>query len=180
MPDIKGGISGLFNRALGRNTLTLGDLMSIDQKRIDKSNNCQVSLVKVYHLLKPESLLDKFRKLFLNKTVIKMYRLIFKFKVTSDSGNSYDVLIMLSPDFDMTNINQNRVKVYCSCNDFKYRSAYNLSKTNSLIINDRIETNLGEALTNIPKKMSSNPICKHCYSAIQYIIKNYQSLMQTI
>ena len=53
MPDIKGGISGLFNRALGRNTLTLGDLMSIDQKRIDKSNNCQVSLVKVYHLLKP-------------------------------------------------------------------------------------------------------------------------------
>lgn len=180
MAGIKNNLSVFFNRLLGNSTLTLGDLMNIDQNRISKGMNCYVELVKVYHLLKPEGLIDKFKKYFLNQTVVKIYRLVFKFKVTSESGNSYDVFILLSPDFDMTNIARNRIKVYCSCNDFKYRSAYTLKHNNSLFENDRIRISLEGALTNSPKKMPTSPICKHCYSAIIFLIRNYQNLMQTI
>ena len=169
---------GLLDRLLFRE-YSLGELMNISKERQDKSANCSVNLVKTFHMIKPESLLDKFRSLFFNQPTLTMYYIIFKFRVTSDTGHSYDVLVQTSPDYDITNWESNKVKIYCSCNDFKFRSAYNLYQRGNLFITDRIQTNLGPATTDKPKRDMS-PCCKHCFAVLKYLTENYSNLMKTI
>lgn len=173
-------IRELLGKLSGSSTITLGDLMNIDQGRISRSANCQVQLDKIYHILKPEGIIEKFKKLFLGTPIIKIHQLVLKFIVNSPSGKPYTVIVQMSPDFDMNNLAKNKIKIYCSCQDFKFRSAYFLKKSGSLFENDRTRNNLGEAAVDSPKKLSSNPICKHCYSVINYIINNYQNIMQLV
>ena len=78
-------MAGLFTGVLGRllgKQLSIQELMNIDQGRKDRASDCTVRLVKVYHVLKDESILDKFRSIFLGKTTLKIYYLVFKFEVT--------------------------------------------------------------------------------------------------
>ena len=169
---------GLLDRLLFRE-YTLGELMNISKERQDKSANCMVKLVTTYHMLKSESLIDKFKSLFLNQPTLTMYYLIFRFQITSDSGNKYDVIVQTSPDYDIVNWETNKVKIYCSCNDFKFRSAYNLYHRNNLFVNDRVHTYLGQAMTDKPKRGTS-PCCKHCFAVLKYLTENYSKLMKTI
>lgn len=173
-------LKGVLGKLLGRK-YTLGELMSIDKGRIDRSGEINVRLVNVYHELKKESILDKFRSIFTGKMGLLMYYIIFKFEATGKSGKTYEIFVKLSPDYSMSNWQNNTVEVYCSCPDFKYRSAYLLDKNNSLFVNDRIKISLGEALTTAPKeKTTTTTLCKHLYAVLQYIIKNYGNLMKTI
>ena len=173
-------IGNIIGKLLGKK-LTLGELMSIDQGRISRASEVQPRLVKVYHELKKESILDKFRSIFTGKTGLLIYYVIFKFEVKSKSGNTYEVFIKLSPDFSMTNWQNNTCEIYCGCKDFQYRSAYLLGKNDSLFLNDKIKIALGQALTVAPKeKTITTTLCKHSYACIQYIVKNYGNLMKTI
>ena len=158
---------------------TMGEIMNIDSGRQERAGSCSVSLVNTYHEVKQETPLDKFKSLFLGKPVITTYYVIFKFKVTSGSGKSYTVIIRTNPDFDLKNWSNNKVQVYCDCPDFKYRSAYQLGKRKSLFLNDRIRTNLGESITEAPKRAPSL-LCKHSFAALQWLISNYSSIMRTI
>ena len=168
----------ILDRLLNRE-YTLGELMNISKERQNKSLNCNVKLVNIFHMIKPETLLEKFKNLFFNSPILTMYYIIFKFQVTSDSGKTYDVLVQTSPDYDIDQWETNKVKIYCNCNDFKFRSAYDLNQRGNLLINDRIRINLGQASTDKPRREIS-PCCKHCFAVLLFLKINYSNLMKTI
>lgn len=161
---------------------TIGDLMSIDSLRQDKANKSSVVLKNTYHELKKDSVMDKFRKFLGGKSIIQRYNIIFRFEVTSDTGNKHIVFIRLDPDFKLMNVKKNRVDIYCDCADFKYRSAYILNQNNSLFYNDSIEKDLGKAITEAPTKKSTTTsiLCKHSYAALSWLVDNYVNIMKTI
>ena len=82
-----------FNREL-----TIGDLMNIDDGRINRSKNLKVKLDSITNVLKEESWLDKLFKLFRRGPKYIFYK-VLKYKVKSDSGNEYTVFIKVSPSF---------------------------------------------------------------------------------
>lgn len=161
---------------------TIGDLMNIDFGRQERASGCSVELVKVYHQIKPEALIDKFKNFFTyNRTHLKAYFLILKLKVISGTGNTHIVFIKINPDFNLNRWESNRVKIYCDCADFKYRSAYILNDRHSLFLTDRIKLSLGSSLTDKPKATAKTSLlCKHAFAAIQWLINNYANLMRTI
>lgn len=173
-------LGGLLNSIFGKQ-YTIGELMNIDEGRQEKASKCSVKLVKTYHELKKESIIDKFRSFFTGDTVINVYYVIFKFEVISETGSTYNVFIRINPDFDLVNWVNNEVKIYCSCADFKYRSAYLLNKNKSLFLNDKIKISLGSALTEAPKgKTKTTLLCKHSYAALLWLVTNYSNIMKTI
>lgn len=167
----------IFNRQY-----TIGDLMNIDQGRQERAGQCTVELIKTYHVLKEESLLEKFKKFFLDPDkVIKTYNVIFKFEVTSGKGSKHKVFIKTSPDFNLNAWQNNKVQVYCDCPDFKYRSAYELNKHNSVFLNNSTSVKLGQALTDKPKEgHQTTLLCKHLFAAVQWLINNYANIMKTM
>jgi hypothetical protein len=167
---------GLFVRKY-----TIGDLLVVDSNRSEKANNSSVELVKVFHELKQEDLLSKIRALFNGKANVVAYYVIFKLKVTSDTGHSHIVFVKTNPDFNLEDWSNNKVQVYCDCADFKYRSAYKLNQHDSLFLTDSIKVALGAALTDTPKtKTATSPLCKHAVAALNWVVSNYSSLMKTI
>lgn len=160
---------------------TIGELMNIDSGRIGRAGSCAASLQKVYHLVKPEGVLAKFKSFFSNSPSIKVYHIVLKFKVNSEKGHDHVVFIELYPDFSLSNWQNNRVKIYCDCSDFKYRSAYILSHRNSLFLTQRSSIELGPAVNNAPKKgAKTTTLCKHSYAALTWLMNNYSTLMKTV
>lgn len=155
--------------------------MNIDSGRQGRASNCSASLVKTFHTIKQEGVLDKFKAFVTGKTTIKVYYVTLKFEVRSDTGNSHTVFIQLDPDFSLKNWTSNRVKIYCDCADFKYRSAYVLSRKNSLFLTHRIQIALGQAANEAPTgKRGTTLLCKHAYAALSWLMNNYASVMKTI
>ena len=115
---------------------TIGELMRIDQGRQDKARGCKVSLMDTFFTIKEESLSGKVKKLFTGKDSVKVFYITLKLAVTGDTGNPHIVFIQLEPDFSMKNWENNKVRIYCDCADFKYRSAYLLDKRDSIFAND--------------------------------------------
>ncbi len=160
---------------------TIGDVMNIDKGRQERADSCSTNLVQTYHELKEETLLDKLREKFLGKTLIRKYFVIFKFEVTSDKGHKHTVFIRVSPDFDLTKWKTNKVKIYCDCADFKYRSAYVLNEHDALFLTSKLQTELGPAVKDAPRgKHSTSLLCKHSYAALNYLVQNYTNIMKTI
>jgi hypothetical protein len=169
----------LLNNIFGER-YTLSELMNIDGQRQTKAGMCSVSLVNTFLTLKEETLADKFKKFF-NKMNIKVAYLTLKLNVTSDTGNTHTVFIQLDPDYDASNLMGNKIRVYCDCPDFKYRSAYLLGKRDSLFSNDHTQIRLGAALTDIPKgKKGVTLLCKHSFAAIQWLFSNYTHVMKSL
>lgn len=159
---------------------TIGELMNIDQGRQGRANNCSVSLVDTFFTLKEEGITAKFAQLFSGNT-LKVCYLTLKLKVLSDTGNPHFVFIQLEPDFSRTDWANNQVRVYCDCADFKFRSAYILDKRDSLFVNDWVKLGLGQALTDKPNgKKGVTTLCKHSFAALQWLMSNYQNLMNTL
>ena len=159
---------------------TIGDLMNVDQGRQSRAQGCKVSLLDTFFIMKEETLAQKFRALFSSQNKLKVFYIVLKLSVTSDTGHTHTVFIQIEPDFSLSNYTDNQVKLYCDCQDFKYRSAYTLKKRDSLFANDLIKIKLGEALTKTPTKQSTTPLCKHCYAALEWLLQNYESIMRTL
>lgn len=171
----------ILSNLFGNRQYSIGELMNIDQNRQSRSQGCSVKLVKTYHELKDESILDKFRSHFLGRSVVKSYYVVFKLEVISDTGNKHIVFIRTEPDFDISKYTDNKVKVYCDCSDFKYRSSYVLNKRNSLFLTDKLSSTLGPAITQPPRANHTTTfLCKHAFAAITWLTDNYQSIMSNI
>lgn len=167
--------------ALFSRPFTIGDLMNIDSGRQSRASGCVVKLEKIYHEVKEESILDRFKARFFGRSVAKRYYVILKFSVTSEKGSVHSVFIRISPDFNLTNWKTNKVRIYCDCADFKYRSAFLLGQHDSLFLTDKIRMTLGPAVENKPKeKTATSLLCKHAYAALNYLVLNYSSIMKTI
>lgn len=159
---------------------TIGELMNIDSGRMQRAEGCSVTLVNIYHELKKESLLDKFRSMLFNKPTINVYYVILKFQVVSVTGSVHIVYVRLNPDFNLNEWLNNKIKIYCDCSDFKYRSAYILNQRNALFTNDKIKIALGQSLTDSPKRKNLTTLCKHSFAVLNWIISNYSNIMKTI
>lgn len=173
-------IGSVLGKLFGRQ-YTIGELMRIDKGRQIRAASCSVSLSKIYHLVKPEGVLSKFKAIFSKSPSIKVYYVILKFLVNSGNGKNHVVFIELDPDFSLNKWDENRVKIYCDCSDFKYRSAYILSHRNSLFLTQRASMELGPAVSNAPKsKTSTTTLCKHSFAALNWLMNNYSTLMRSI
>jgi hypothetical protein len=160
---------------------TIGELMNVDQGRQERSINCSVSLVNTYITMKEESLAQKFKSLFSNSNNIKVCYLTLKLKVLSNTGHNHYIFIQLEPDFSAKAWANNSVRIYCDCNDFKFRSSYILGKRNSLFINEKTKIALGQAMTDAPTgKKGTTPLCKHAYAALSWLMNNYETIMTTL
>ena len=157
---------------------TIGELMAVDPERQNKAMQSGVSLVDTFFTLKEEGIASKFKSLFTGNTLRTLY-ITLKLKVVSDTGNPHFVYIQLDPDYSTSGWYGNKVRIYCDCNDFKYRSAYILGKRNSLFDNQMTRLNLGQAVTDAPKRGTS-VLCKHGYAALNWLMSNYKSIMSTL
>lgn len=157
--------------------MILKELLDIDQGRIERSKDLSVKLEW------SKMLINK-RKGFISKLIgfIKGEAYIttnlLKFKViNSKSGSSYTCYVELEPKNSFDKLLKTKVKIFCSCNDFKYRAAYYLNKDNNLFKAPIIEEHLGIALTEKPRIIKPTNMCKHMYAVVDYIkseIKNLQ------
>lgn len=159
--------------------MTLGDLLNIDSGRQNKAAGCTVELVKIYHELESEPIPDAIKAQYGGRNTLNIYYTIFKFTVTSDTGNKHTVFIKTAPDFEGSGWQDNPTQVYCDCPDFMYRSAYTLRGGAGLFENAKTKMALGQALTTPPKRTTSL-LCKHAYAAIKWFVANYNNLMKTI
>lgn len=168
--------------SLFKKQFTIGELMNIDSGRQQRAMSCSVELEKVYHELKKDTILEKFKSFFRSgKGVINSYYVIFKFSVDSGSGSKRTVIVRVNPDFNLQDWESNKVKIYCDCPDFKYRSAYILNQHNSLFLNDRTKLELGSAISDAPKgKAGTTLLCKHAFAALNWLVSNYVNVMKTI
>lgn len=157
---------------------TVGELMAIDQGRQGKALQSSVTLEDTFFTLKEEGILSKFKSLFTGNTIKTLY-ITLKLKVISDTGNPHTVFIQLDPDYSTNGWYGNKVRIYCDCNDFKFRSAYTLAKRGSLFENQMTKVALGQAISEAPKR-GTNTLCKHGYAALNWLMSNYKSIMSTI
>lgn len=164
---------GLFNNIFNR-TLTLNDLIQIDQGRMERSQYVDVTLEKVYHRVRKESLWDKVKAFFKrDKVNINMYYVILKFIVSSNSGNKYTVLIEFQPNSNVYQLMNSKVRVYCDCPSFKFQSAYTLNRHGNLYRSAKTDVELGQALTDPPgPKTKVSMICKHVYACVSWLNNN--------
>lgn len=157
---------GIFTR-----TWTISDIMSASGDRPQKAGACSVEFVGKQYELKPETLPDKLKSL-LRRSQVHTYYIIFKFKVTSETGHTHNVLIRTLPKADMGG----PVQIYCDCNDFKYRCAYGLQQHGALYRSPKTDTKLGEAITTAPKR-SGSTLCKHALAAITELTSNFNAYL---
>lgn len=157
---------------------TIGDLMQIDAVRQNKSTGCKVVLEDIYHEVKKETLIDKLKS-FLGMSTVAMYYITLKLSVISTSGKTYTVYIQTPPDFSLVNWQGNKIKIYCSCPDFKYRSAYLLNSRKSLFLTPTLKSSLGRALTEAPKR-DTTFLCKHAFAAVRWVVKNWSMIMKKV
>ena len=171
-------LSGLLG---GNTTWTLSDVTRVDVGRIQKSSGCQVYLQETYMDLEKEKVLDKFKKFFIrSKATMNTLYVIFKFKVISETGHSYDVFLRTQYDPKGVLGMGNTVQIYCSCPDFKFKSAFTLAQHRALFRNSRIDLDLGPATTNAPKRKPTTTLCKHAYSAVMELARNYNTYMRNV
>lgn len=170
-------IFNVFNR-----DWTIQDLMNVEAGRAQRASGCMVNFETIYHELKQETILEKFKRFFTRrKDQMNVYYVIFKFKVTSDTGNTYNVFIRTLADPMNSEYMNNRVQIYCGCPDFMYRSAWSLNNHNALFRTSKINSLLGAAIQDAPSgKAKPSVLCKHAYAALNFFVSNYKSLMRSV
>lgn len=175
-------MAGLFN-LFSQSPYTLQELVNVDKGRQERSQLLNVSLDKIYHRVKVETLWDRIKNLFKrNNSTINMYYTILKFKVDSPSGNTYTVLVEFQPNFNIGYLMRNKVRVYCSCPSFMYQSAYLLNRRGNLYRSSKTDILLGESLTVAPdaRKTKTSPCCKHVFACIGWINTNLDYILNNI
>ena len=145
----------------------LNDMISSDPGRNQKAGACTVQFLGKQYILGTETLSDKLRNT-LKRSQVNTYYIVFKFLVTSETGHTHKVYIQTLPVSDLSG----PAKVYCDCNDFKFRCAYTLEQNGALLRAPKTEAKLGEAITTAPKRQSGTLLCKHAIAAIQELLRN--------
>ena len=162
-----GFLNKIFNKQL-----TVEDLLDIDEGRVRRSENLGgIRLIKTLYATVEDTWFSKFTNFFRNKPR-EFYYFVDKYKIQSDSGKEYVTFIKVSPSFEFNKFLSNKVHVFCSCPDFKFRAAYNLSKKENVFLNKGTIEHLGKALTEPPTKVVPTNICKHLYATIHHFKKN--------
>jgi hypothetical protein len=156
-------------------TLTIADLLDIDKGRIDRSKDLKVEYIRTDNILKKMSLLDRIFKIFKRGPKLIYYKIV-RYKVKSNSGNTYTVLIKVSPGFDTKQFMKNKIEVFCTCADFQYRAAYNLNKTDNLLKIKATIEHLGIAITQPPTRVSTTPVCKHIFAVLDHFRTHLKEL----
>lgn len=171
-------MTSILSGLIGKPAWTLSDITRVDQGRIQKSSGCQVYLQGTYMDIEREKILDKWKRFFLrSKAVMNTLYVIFKFNVVSETGHSYTIYIRTQYDPKGVLGMGNTVQIYCPCPDFKFKSAFTLSQHRALFRNSRIDLDLGPATSNAPKRKPQTTLCKHAYSAVMDLARNYTSYM---
>jgi len=145
----------------------LSDMLASDPARGARASACTVQFLGKQYILGSETLPDKLRNT-LKRSQVGTYYIIFKFQVTSETGHTHKVYIQTLPVADLSG----PAKVYCDCNDFKFRCAYVLEQHGSLLRSPRTDSKLGEAVTTAPKSQSGTALCKHALAAVQELLRN--------
>jgi len=156
-------------------TLTIADLLDIDKGRINRSKDLKVEYIKTENIIRKMSLLDKIFRIFKRGPKLIYYKIV-RYKVISNSGNSYTVLIKINPGFDIKQFLKNKVEVFCTCDDFKYRAAYELNKTDNLVKIKATLEHLGIAVTKAPTRVATTPICKHIFAVLDHFKTHLKQL----
>ena len=60
------------------NQFTIGELMNVDQNRQKKANECKVELLKIFHEVQKEGIINKLKSSFLGQNSINTYYLIYE------------------------------------------------------------------------------------------------------
>lgn len=170
-----------FLNIFSQQPYSLNQLISIDQGRMERSYGMKVTLEATYHKVKRESIWDRIKNLFKrDKTSMNMLYTILKFQVESTSGNKYPVIVEFQPNFDLSRIMNNRVKVYCGCADFKFKCCYLLNKRGNLFRSSKTDAILGQALSDAPdtRKTTTSNCCKHIFAVISWINSNQYVLQR--
>jgi hypothetical protein len=163
---------GIFDK-----TLTIKDLLDIDQGRIDRSKNLvNIKLVKQFNIIREEPAKVWNIIKFLKKKTVKNFYTVFDYKILSDSGKKYAIFIKVAPSFKYSNFLKNKVQVACNCEDFKFRAVYELNKFQNLYRTPKLDYHFGIALTTAPTKVVTTPICKHVFLAIDQFKKDFPNL----
>lgn len=156
--------------------MRLKDLLDIDKERINRSADISVDTEYSKILLtKRKGLFSKLAGLLKREPYIAT-RLV-KFTCTNvKSKNTYTCFIEFEVIDDKSKLLKSRVKVFCTCNDFKYRAAYILNKDNNLFVVPSTEKYLGIAMTEPPRLVKPTTLCKHLYAVVDYIQDNLSKL----
>lgn len=159
--------------------MILKNLLKIDEGRIDRSRDIKVILSWTRMLTTPrKGFWSKLWGFIKNEPYI--ITTLLKFECTNvKSGSKYNCYLEMDPVNSRSKLLQAKVKIFCSCNDFKYRSAYILNKENNLFHAPAIDKHLGIALTEAPKIVVTTNICKHLYAVINYVRNNLTTLNLT-
>lgn len=174
---MKSILSGL----IGDKKWTISDIMRVDPARQQKAYGCQAYLQGSFLDIEKEKILDKFKRFFIrSKAVMNTLYVIFKFGVISETGHSYEVIIRTQYDPQGALGMNNLVQIYCSCPDFKFKSAFTLNQHRALFRNSRINLELGPATTNAPIRAPKTILCKHAYSALLNLAQNYTYYMRNV
>jgi len=147
--------------------LQIQDLLGADPGRQAKASGCKVEFLGKRYELKPETLPDHLKNS-LRRSQVNTYYIVFKFKVTSDTGHTHQVIIRTYPRADLSG----PVQVYCDCQDFKFRCAYQMNSSGALFRSSGTDVKLGEAIMTPPKKKGSIVLCKHALAALQELNLN--------
>lgn len=155
--------------------LKIKDLLDIDKDRIKRSSGMIVKHIYTYNILQESTMLGRLLNMFKSKPHKEFYK-VFRYEVKSTSGNTYVVFIKVSPSFSSTKFMNNKIQVFCTCDDFKYRAAYNLNLYGNLFLIPATEKHLGDKPLKIaPKEVSTTPICKHIYAVMNNFKSNIKS-----
>jgi len=161
--------------ALFTRTLTIGDLIEIDNQRKDRSRNLKVKYETTYTIAKEMNFFGKLLNFFRRGPKTFISKLI-RYTVVSDSGSNYTVFVRVYPGFNEKKFLSNKVEVFCSCPDFMYRAAYNLNKSDNLVKIPATIDHLGEALKVAPTVVETTHICKHVYAVIEHLKTHLKDL----
>lgn len=149
--------------------MKLAELIQIDKDRIKRSEDIKVELKWNKIVTYNQNLFKKFWRIITRRNIVLVHNL-YKFEVTNKSNGNVNILYLeIEPQKSLNKIMSSRVKVFCQCADFKFRSAYILNQEDNLFRSPKLDEHLGIALTVPPTKIIPTPVCKHVYAMIDYV-----------
>lgn len=159
--------------------MKLEKLLDVDNGRLARSRDIQVKFIWGKMLTTPrKGFWSKLLGIIKNEPYIVTNLAKFK-AINKKSGNEYICYLELKPANSYTKLLKSEAKIFCSCNDFKYRSAYVLNKENNLFTAPAINEHLGIAVSEKPRIVIPTPMCKHLVAVVDFLRNNLNKLNLT-